>query len=215
MWCLFTPVKLFSCFLSFLQLNCYECLTWSALAVLSARPSFPLLRIIFGRLMINLTSAKLPVMENISYKVKPASFSSCCKEQPSKKFFGVAWLIIFSFCRVLGIWDSQEFLFKSNACFTRALPVSFRFSLFFFLAVILITCRWRLRMRLLLQPTRVLKMHLLSRIQSRFDIFDFNPLILAPNRVTSSRSLFVVPFGNVTDMASWRVMRKSHCTKFT
>ena len=70
-------------------------------------------------------------------------------------------------------------------------------------------------MRLLLQPTRVLKMHLLSRIQSRFDIFDFNPLILAPNLVTSSRSLFVVPFGNVTDMASWRVMRKSHCTKFT
>ena len=65
----------------------------------------------------------------------------------------------------------------------------------FFLAVILITCRWRLRMRLLLQPTRVLKMHLLSRIQSRFDIFDFNPLILAPNLVTSSRSLFVVPFG--------------------
>lgn len=131
MWCLFTPVKLFSCFLSFLQLNCYECLTWSALAVLSARPSFPLLRIIFVRHMINLTSAKLPVMENISYKVKPASFSSCCKEQPSKKFFGAAWLIIFSFCRVLGIWDSQEFLFKSNACFTRALPVSFRFSQFF------------------------------------------------------------------------------------
>ena len=128
---LFAPVKSFSCFLSFLQLNCYECLTWSALAVLSARPSFPLLRINFVRHMINLTSAKLPVMENISYKVKPASFSSCCKEQPSKKFFVAAWLIICSFCRVLGIWDSQEFLFKSNACFTRALPVSFRFSQFF------------------------------------------------------------------------------------
>ena len=130
---LFASVKSFSCFLSFLQLNCYECLTWSALAVLSARPSFPLLRINFVRHMINLTSAKLLVMENISYKVKPASFSSCCKEQPSKKFFVAAWLIIFSFCRVLGIWDSQEFLFKSNACFTRALPVSFRFSQFFFL----------------------------------------------------------------------------------